>query len=412
MAPVEKAQFSITMNSKGDSMRDDMWTHHNERFRDPADIVAFWQGPHDLDPRLFEYETVGDWWEIVRRLNITLIVTREYEHIVLALHAGGDAEPRITFIRLPHPSGIAVDRSREVVYIASTRNPNAIYDLKPLKSLIPRLDAECRKIEGNPLIPVRSRFMPGCTYLHDLAMLGGELYATSVGQNAIIRLYSSGDYERVWWPRCIETPDGPIFGQNHLQLNSIAAGKSLESSFFSASTDEMTDLRPGDPKFPVDKRGVIFSGETREAIARGLTRPHSARFHNGRVWVEDSGYGEVGYVDDGTFNSIVRLPGWTRGLCFYRDIMFAGTSIVLPRFRQYAPGLDLDASRCGLHALDANSGKLLGSIFWPRGSQIFAIDWMPVELTHGLPFRPDGKESKDRDSSLFYAFQVGNQKEG
>ena len=59
--------------------------------------------------------------------------------------------------------------------------------------------------------------------MHDLAIIGTELHANAVGQNAIARLNSQGEYERVWWPACIDTPDGPIFGQNHIQLNSIAA---------------------------------------------------------------------------------------------------------------------------------------------------------------------------------------------
>src|SRR5262249_14340443 len=162
-----------------------------------------------------------------------------------------------------------------------------------------------------------------------------------VGQNAIIRLYDDGRYERVWWPRCIETEAGPVIGQNHIQLNSIAAGKNLQNSYFSASAERLSARRPGHKNFPVDKRGVIFSGKTREPMARGLTRPHSARLHQGRVWVDNSGYGELGVAESGGFEPIVRLPGWTRGLCFHGQVAFVGTSRVIPRFQHYAPGLDV-----------------------------------------------------------------------
>ena len=114
---------------------------------------------------------------------------------------------------------------------------------------------------------------------------------------------------------------------------------------------KLPDERPGDPSFPVDRRGVIFSGVSREAIARGLTRPHSARLWENRIWVDNSGYGEVGFIEGEKFRAVSRLAGWTRGLCFVRDVMFVGTSRVLPRFRQYAPGLDVDEGRCGIHAL-------------------------------------------------------------
>ena len=152
---------------------------------------------------------------------------------------------------------------------------------------------------------------------------------------------------------------GTHFCLNHLQLNSIGAGDTLEESFFSASTDQITELRPGDPRFPVDGRGVIFSGSSREPVARGLTRPHSARQHARKLWVDNSGYGEVGYIDQERFQSIALLPGWTRGLCFFGSIMFVGTSRVLPRFAAYAPGLNVEDALCGVHALDIMSGELL-----------------------------------------------------
>ena len=189
---------------------------------------------------------------------------------------------------LPHPSGLAVAAER--VTVASTRNPNQLVELAPAA------------VEGRPLVPVRTEFHPGSLYLHDLAYVGGVLHGNAVGQNAVVRL-DGGRAERVWWPKAIETEAGPDFSRNYLQLNSIAAGPSLEASFFSASAERMSSRRPGHRNFPVDGRGVVFSGATREPVVRGLTRPHSARLHEGRLWVESSGYGELGVVEDGRFEA-------------------------------------------------------------------------------------------------------------
>src|SRR5262249_51130660 len=144
---------------------------------------------------------------------------------------------------------------------------------------------------------------------------------------------------------------GPDFGRNHIQLNSIAAGATVRDSFFSASVAAPGRRRPGHLDFAVDGRGVIFSGRTREPICVGLTRPHSARLHRGRVWIDNSGYGEVGYADQGHFKAIARLPGWTRGLCFVRDVAFVGTSRVIPKFARYAPGVKASEAMCGVHAV-------------------------------------------------------------
>ncbi len=384
---------------------DALWSRHHAEWRDPAQIATQWQEASDTDPQLFRYSVRGAWWEVLAANEITLLVTREYEHLVMALRAS-EVGPAITYLRMPHPSGLAVDHKRGIVHIASTRNPNQVYDLAPVTDLTPRLDVRAEPLQDAPLVPRRSRFFPGSMYIHDLALIRGELHANAVGQNAVVRLYPDGNYERAWWPRCIETDAGPAFGQNYIQLNSIAAGKDLASSYFSASTDQLSTRRPGHRNFPVDRRGVIFSGATREPIARGLTRPHSARLHQGRVWVDNSGYGELGFIEDGAFVPVTRLPGWTRGLCFHGRIAFVGTSRVLPRFRNYAPGLDVDASQCGVHAVDTKTGEALGSLIWHNGNQIFSVEWAPTELTSGLPFSAGARRATAREKILFYTFEA------
>jgi uncharacterized protein (TIGR03032 family) len=364
-----------------------LWVRHHAAWRDPAQVVSQWSGADAIDPRLLAFTVRGAFWDALASTGATLLVTREYEHLVMALRVG-EAGREVSYLPLPHPSGLAADRRRGLVHVASTRNPNQVFDLAPARG-------------GKPLVPVRARFLPGCLYLHDLALIGGGLYGNAVGHNAVVRLHEDGRFERVWWPRCIENSRGPLFDRNHLQLNSIAAGADLAGSFFSASGDRVTARRPGHVNYPVDRRGVIFSGATREVVVRGLTRPHSARLRRGRVWVANSGYGEVG-VADGTFAAVARLPGWTRGLCFCGPVLFAGTSRVIPRYRHYAPGLDADDCVCGLHALDATSGRVLGSLLWPYGHQIFAIDWLPATTTAGLPFRAGGRRAAAR--ALFYDF--------
>jgi uncharacterized protein (TIGR03032 family) len=390
----------------GSADLDALWAHHHAEWRHPAQIASQWQEAAETDPRLLRATTRGRWWETLAAAGITLLVSREYEHLLMALRADATG-PAVSYMRMPHPSGIVADRDGMTVHVASTRNPNQTYDLRPVTGLMDRLDRALPSLDERPLVPVRSRFLPGSLYLHDLALIGGRLHANAVGQNAVIRLHDDGAYERAWWPRCIERDGAPVFGQNHIQLNSIAAGPDLEGSYFSASTDSLSARRPGHRNFPVDRRGVIFSGATREPIARGLTRPHSARLHDGRVWVANSGYGELSLVRDGRAEPIIRLPGWTRGLCIVGGVAFVGTSRVIPRFRQYAPGLDVEQSRCGLHAVDLASGTILGSLFWPSGNQIFAIDWLPAAEASGFPFRVGARRDLDRTISLFYAFQTG-----
>ena len=141
-----------------------------------------------------QFRTRGKWWQALQ--GITLLISREYEHLLLALTVI-EGRPHISYLSMPHPSGIAYDTKKGLVYIASTRNPNQIYDLAVVDECIERYDRELALIDGKPLIPRRSRFYPGCLYMHDLAIIGGQLHANAVGQNAVVKLNWQAEYERV-----------------------------------------------------------------------------------------------------------------------------------------------------------------------------------------------------------------------
>jgi uncharacterized protein (TIGR03032 family) len=390
------------MTRRGSKTDRGLWGRHDTDWRHPAQAVHQWRDAARVDARVLAGRARGAWWDVLEAAGVTRLVTREYEHLVMALSAPR-GRPHASYWPMPHPSGLAVDRPRDAVYVASTRNPNQVYRLASAARLLTRQDVAGGEAQTRVLVPVSSSIYPGRLYLHDLAIVGGKLYGNAVGQNAVASLGEHGSHRIAWWPRCVETRSGLITGRNHLQLNSIAAGRTLRESYFSASTDAVSVRRPGHKNFAVDRRGVIFSGRTREPIARGLTRPHSARLHRGRVWVDNSGYGELAIVEDGGCSAIAGLPGWTRGLAFHGRIAFVGTSRVIPEFRHYAPGLDVDRSVCGVHAVEIASGRVLGSWIWPRGNQVFAVDWIKGFLP--LPFVAMGRATVD-PQRLFYSFST------
>ncbi|MBF0386292.1 MAG: DUF4915 domain-containing protein [Candidatus Omnitrophica bacterium] len=355
-----------------------------------------------------QHKVDDGFWEALAATGLSLLVSREYEHFLLCLGCGNKG-PDISYMCLPHPSGIAVDKERRCVYVASTRNPNLVYELAASAGLQSRADLgrfgkRAVELEGC-LIPWRIFVYPGSLYIHDLALIKGRLFANAVAHNAVVRLDESGGVEYAWWPRSMQQGKGPCTDQNFLQLNSIAAGRDLESSFFSASCSEKAKYRPGHRYFRVDGEGVIFSGRSGDPVCRGLTRPHSARIHQGKVWVDNSGYGQVGFVDKGRLNVVAALPGWTRGLFFCGNTLFVGVSRVLPKFRQYAPGLDVKKSFCGIYAIDINSGKTIGRLIWQEGDQIFAVEGLPREMGRGL-MCPAGRPLMNEDGigKAFYGF--------
>jgi uncharacterized protein (TIGR03032 family) len=387
------------MNIRSSNLRA-IWREHGRQMRAPSRIAVHWPLGPAVDPRLLLARVEPGLIQILRGLGITLLVSREYEHLLVALRPEA-GRLKTSWLPIPHPSGIAVDRRRRRIHVASTRNPNVLFEFAPVTGFLARKgEVPPRKMTG-VLLPVRSRFLPGCAYLHDLALVGGVLYGASTGQNAIVEL----DYERgmkpVWWPKSVESSSGPLLGENRLQLNSIAAGSSLKKSYFTASNERPGRMVPGDLDYPVEKRGVLVSGFSRAAVGRGLTRPHSARLYRGKVWVANSGYGELSSLRNGRFQVLARLPGWTRGLCLREGIAFVGTSRIIPGYEGYAPGVEPEASVCGVHAVNLGTGRVLGSIIWPQGHQIFAVDWMPSPWSPGFPERGGSNEARSIQT-LFY----------
>ncbi len=378
------------------SKKEALWEKQNRALRHPSEIFGTSFDEAGITKDSIRFTASPPFTKLLNRMGITLVVSREYENLLCAYYPDKGKLVQ-SFFHVPHPSGIIADRKKGSLYVAATRNPNQVIEFRITKNNIDRL--KIMPPQTRVLVPSRSKFYPGQYYFHDLALGNGKLYANSVGMNCIIEVNMDDQAvdKPIWWPRCIERKGKPDHKANYIQLNSIAIGKSLQSSYFSASAAKISARRPGQLNFPVNKTGVIFSGKSREVIFDGLTRPHSARIHKGRIWVANSGYGEVGYFEGGIYVAAYKLNGWTRGLCFAGDILFVGVSRVLPRFRHYAPGIKTKARECSVVAIDLIRKKVVGEIKFPSGNQIFAIDFFDSARCMGFPFKTLKKGSREQD---------------
>jgi uncharacterized protein (TIGR03032 family) len=76
--------------------------------------------------------------------------------------------------------------------------------------------------------------------------------------------------------------------------------------------------------------GILMDVPSGEIITRNLSMPHSPRWHNGQLWVLESGKGTLSVVDlrTGKPEAIATVPGFTRGLDFFGPLAFIGLSQV------------------------------------------------------------------------------------
>ncbi len=125
--------------------------------------------------------------------------------------------------------------------------------------------------------------------------------------------------------------------------------------------------------------GILIDVKSNQIITRGLSMPHSPRFHNGKLWLLESGNGGVGVVDQttGKYQEICRLPGFTRGLDFAGPYAFVGLSQVRETavFSGIAIAETPQAERnCGVWAIDTRTAQIVGFVkFTDAVQEIFAV---------------------------------------
>ena len=114
--------------------------------------------------------------------------------------------------------------------------------------------------------------------------------------------------------------------------------------------------------------------------------PHSPRWHDGRLWVLESGTGGLVLVDPPTGGRqiVVRLPGFARGLALVGRYAFVGLSRIRPTSAM--DGVPIaerrDELKCGVAAIDLQRGICIGLLeFQTAVEEIF-----DVQLVAGLRF--------------------------
>jgi len=137
--------------------------------------------------------------------------------------------------------------------------------------------------------------------------------------------------------------------------------------------------------------GAIVHVPTGEVVHQGLAMPHSPRWHDGRLWVLESGRGRLitidprrGMIED----EIATSSGFARGLAFLDRFAFVGTSMAretaqfgdLPILDEGTEGL-----RCGIEIVDLATGRSAGRIEFEAGCrELFDVQVVPAVPRFGL----------------------------
>ncbi len=206
----------------------------------------------------------------------------------------------------------------------------------------------------------RTSHLTGALDAHDVAITADrQILFVNTRYNCIATLSNQHSFRPVWRPDFISA----IVDEDRCHLNGMAL-KNGELGYVTAisKSDTIDGWR--------DRRsdgGVVIDVQKNEIICDGLSMPHSPRMHQDKLWIANSGTGEIGWIEQtkagktGKFCPLAFCPGFVRGLAFHENYAIVGLS--KPRYKRFE-GLELDERLqtadaepwCGVQVVDINTG--------------------------------------------------------
>ncbi|MDB5468914.1 MAG: hypothetical protein JWR84_474 [Caulobacter sp.] len=210
----------------------------------------------------------------------------------------------------------------------------------------------------------RVSWITGDVDAHDIAFdADGAIVFVNTLFSCLATISEGYSFKPVWQPPFITK----LAPEDRCHMNGLAMenGRPRYVTMVSASdvSDGWRDRR--------SDGGMIMDVTTNERVVEGLSMPHSPRVHDGKLWVLNSGAGELGFIDPDTkaFKPVAFCPGYARGLSFMGKYALVGLSQA--RENRTFQGLPLDAAlasrdavaRCGILVIDTESGD---TVEWVR----------------------------------------------
>ncbi len=216
--------------------------------------------------------------------------------------------------------------------------------------------------------------------IHDMAVdSDGRLVFVNTLFGCLATLSETHSFKPIWQPFFISK----LAAEDRCHLNGLAMREGQPAYMTAVGQCDVADgwreHRAGG--------GIVIDVQRNEVVCGGLSMPHSPRWHNGKLWLLNSGTGDFGYVDlaSGRFEPLCFCPGYMRGLSFHGDFALVGLS--KPRENKTFSGLALDdhlksrnaEARCGIQVIDLRSGDI---VHWLRIEGVVEELYDVVTLPH------------------------------
>ncbi len=304
---------------------------------------------------------------ILQQLGISLLVTT-YQAGKLVIVRPDPERPDLInthFRAFNKPMGMAAQDNRLAIGTAME-----IWEFRNVPAVTTRLDPPGK--HDACYLP-RSAHVTGDIQIHEMSYdRAGQLWFANTQFSCLCTHDLDHSFRPLWRPKFVsELAPGD---RCHVNGIGMADGK---PKWVTALGETDT---PGGWRENKKDGGILIDLASDEIAARGLSMPHSPRWHDGTLWLAESGTGSLGKIDlnTGGYESMVELPGFTRGVDFCGQLAFVGLSQV--RETAVFSGIPIterlteEDRTCGVWVIDLRSGQVVAFLkFEDAVQEIFAV---------------------------------------
>lgn len=216
------------------------------------------------------------------------------------------------------------------------------------------------KVHDRAFVP-RVGYTTGDVDIHELTTEEGQgtgrLVFVNTKYSCLATTSASHSFTAIWKPKFISR----LAPEDRCHLNGLAK---REGRVRYVTATSRSDMISGwrDRKH---EGGIIIDITDDRVITEKLSMPHSPRYHEGQLYVLNSGDGHICRVDEqtGEVEKLAFCPGFLRGMSLYKNYAIVGVS--LPRESSFS-GLQLDDELkrrdgepwCGVLIVDLKNGDI------------------------------------------------------
>jgi uncharacterized protein (TIGR03032 family) len=318
---------------------------------------------------------------VLGQLNSSLLVST-YQTGNLIVLSAQKGKLGVTFHAFERPMGIAVGPGvlavgtrtqvwflRNAPDIAAKLEPRGHYDA----CFLTRSSHFTGNIQCHELAWVTSPLNPNERGMRGEAG-GAELWIVNTLFSCLCTVHPAYSFAPRWRPPFVTAmaPDDRC----HLNGLAVAVGKAR----YVTSLAE-TDIAQAWRSFKAGA-GCVIDVSNNQTISRGLSMPHSPRMAADRLFVLQSGRGQLVTIDmvDGRWETIAELPGYTRGLAIHGTLAFVGLSKLRPSGLLSGVPIASQPERlkCGFAVVDLHTGQVIAHFELTSGiDELFDIQILP-----------------------------------